>query len=141
MSTSVTGLVPVAMIVIGGVLYHVAQKSTPRGVDPFFSLTISFGLAALGCLVIFLTRVGSPAGQIQQVNWTAVALALSVVAIESGYLIAYRAGYRINLTSLACNATVAIALLFIGSMLYAERLAPRSLAGAVLCLIGLALLR
>jgi drug/metabolite transporter (DMT)-like permease len=141
MSTSITGLIPVAMIVIGGVLYHVAQKSTPRGVDPFFSLTISFSLAALACFVIFLTKTGGAATQVKLVNWTAYALALSVVAIESGYLIAYRAGYRINLTSLACNATVAIALLFIGSLMYAERLAPRSLAGAVLCLIGLSLLR
>ena len=141
MSTSVSGLVPIAMIVIGGVLYHVSQKSTPRGVDPFFSLTISFGLAALACLAIFFFRVGTPAGQMKLVNWTAIGLALAVVGIESGYLIAYRAGFRINLTSLACNTAIAVALIFIGTMLYSERLAPRNIAGAVLCLIGLTLLR
>ena len=141
MSTSVSGLVPIAMIVIGGVLYHVSQKSTPRGVDPFFSLTISFGLAALACLAIFFFRGSSVAGQMKQVNWTAYGLALSIVGIESGYLIAYRAGFRINLTSLACNTAIAVALIFIGTMLYSERLAPRNIAGAVLCLIGLTLLR
>src|SRR3954468_10145396 len=140
MSTSVTGLVPIAMIVIGGVLYHVSQKSTPRGVDPFFSLAISFGLAAAACLAIYFAR-GASAGQMKQVNWTALGLALSVVAIELGYLIAYRAGFRINLTSLACNTAIAVALIFIGTMLYSERLAPRNIAGAVLCLIGLTMLR
>ena len=141
MSSSVSGLVPIAMIVIGGVLYHVSQKSTPRGVEPFFSLAVSFGLATVACLLIFFFR-GGPAGeQMKQVNWTAYALALSLVGIESGYLIAYRAGYRINLTSLACNTAIAVALIFIGTMLYSERLAPRNIAGAVLCLIGLTLLR
>ena len=140
MSTSVSGLIPIAMIVIGGVLYHVSQKSTPRGVDPFFSLAISFGLAALACLLIFFLRGGAE-GQMKQVNWTACALALSLVGIESGYLIAYRAGYRINLTSLACNTAIAVALIFIGTMMYSERLTPRNIAGAVICLVGLTLLR
>jgi drug/metabolite transporter (DMT)-like permease len=140
MSASISGLVPIAMIVIGGVLYHVSQKSTPRGVDPFFSLAISFGIAALACLLIFFLRGGAE-GQMKQVNWTAYGLALSVVVIESGYLIAYRAGYRINLTSLACNTAIAVALIFIGTALYSERLAPRNIVGAVLCLIGLTLLR
>ncbi len=140
MSTSVSGLIPIAMIVIGGVLYHVSQKSTPRGVDPFLSLTVSFGLAALACLMIFILR-GHTAGQMKQVNWTAVGLAIAVVGIESGYLIAYRAGFRINLTSLACNSAIAVALIFIGTMMYSERLTPRNIAGAVVCLIGLTLLR
>jgi drug/metabolite transporter (DMT)-like permease len=141
MSASISGLVPIAMIVIGGVLYHVSQKSTPRGVDPFFSLAISFGLAALACLVIFFLRRSPAAGQMQLVNWTACALAISLVGIESGYLIAYRAGYRINLTSLACNTAIAVALIFIGTMTYSERLTPRNIAGAVICLIGLTFLR
>ena len=140
MSASVSGLVPIAMIVIGGVLYHVSQKSTPRGVDPFFSLTVSFGLAALACLLIFFFR-GAAAGQMKLVNWTAYGLALAVVGIESGYLIAYRAGYRINLTSLACNTAISVILILVGGMVYAEKLAPRHIAGAMLCLIGLTLLR
>src|SRR2546430_11996187 len=88
MSTSVTGLVPIAMIVIGGVLYHVSQKSTPRGVDPFFSLSVSFGIAALACLAIYFIR-GGAAGPTKLVNLTAVGLRLSVVALVSGYSIAY----------------------------------------------------
>src|SRR6266568_6847586 len=100
MNASLSKFVSIAMIVVGGVLYHVSQKSTPRGVDPFFSLTISFAVAALACLVLFFVRGGTAADQITQVNWTAYVLALSIVGIESGYLIAYRAGFRINLTSL-----------------------------------------
>jgi drug/metabolite transporter (DMT)-like permease len=141
MSASVSGLVPIAMIVIGGVLYHVSQKSTPPGVDPFFSLTITFALAAMSCLALFFVRGGLTTGQMKQVNWTAYALALALVGIESGYLIAYRAGHRINLTSLACNTAIAVALIFIGSVLYYERLSPRNVAGAALCLVGLMLLR
>jgi len=68
MSASVSGLIPIAMIVIGGVLYHVSQKSTPRGVDPFFSLAISFGIAALACLLIFFLRGGAEGQTLRQLE-------------------------------------------------------------------------
>src|SRR5256885_17051267 len=99
MSTSVSGLIPIAMIVVGGILYHVSQKSTPRGVDPFFSLSVSFGIAALACLAIYFIR-GGAAGQTKLVNWAAIGVALSVVPVASGYLIAFRARVRITVTSL-----------------------------------------
>ena len=51
-------------------------------------IRLRFGLAALACLAIYFFR-GGAAGQMKVVNWTAIGLAISVVAIESGYLIAY----------------------------------------------------
>ena len=91
METNSMAIVPLLMIVGGGVLYHVSQKATPAAVDPFLALFISFGLASLACLGIFIARQGLSAAQLHRVSWTSIALALSLVAIESGYLIGYLA--------------------------------------------------
>lgn len=134
-------VISVGLIITGGVLYHLAQKSTPALIDPFVSLCISFGLASLICLGLAIGRGGVSATQIHRLNWTSVALALSVVAIESGYLIGYRFGLKLNITSFACNTMIAVVLLGVGTFLYRESFTLRNAAGMVLCIVGLVLLR
>ena len=133
-------IVPLLMIVGGGVLYHVSQKATPATVDPFLALFISFGLASLACLGIFIARQGLSAAQLHRVSWTSIALALSLVAIESGYLIGYRAGLRLNITSFVCNNLIALVLLGVGTILYREAFTLRTGSGMVICAAGLLLL-
>ena len=134
-------LLPFAMVVLGGVAYHLAQKSMPKGIDPFVPLTVAFALAALGSLAIAMFNGGAGRANFARVNWAAVVLALSVIAIEGGYLIAYRQGWRISVASLACNATVAILLLIIGVMVYREKITAQNAGGMALCAVGLYLLK
>ena len=133
-------ILPLLMIVGGGVLYHVSQKATPSAVDPFLALCISFGLASLACVGIFIARQGFSATQFHRVNWTSIALACSLVAIESGYLIGYRSGLKLNITSFVCNNLIALVLLGIGTLLYREAFTFRTGSGMVLCAAGLLLL-
>ena len=133
-------ILPLLMIVGGGVIYHVSQKTTPAAVDPFLALCISFALASLACLGLFIARRGLSVEQLHRVNWTTFALALSLVAIESGYLIGYRAGLKLNITSFACNSLTALALLLIGTFFYRESFTLRTGSGMVLCAGGLLLL-
>jgi drug/metabolite transporter (DMT)-like permease len=141
MNLSSSELLPVLMIITGGVLYHVAQKATPKGVDPFLALFLSFGLAALGCLCFSIFRNAASAAQFRSINWTSFVLGFSLIAIESGYLIGYRAGLKLNITSFACNNLIALVLFVVGTLVYAERFSARNASGAILCLIGLLLLR
>ena len=141
MNLSSMEVIPVIMIIGGGVLYHVCQKATPTGLDPFLALGISFGLASLGCLGLFFRSQGLAVQELHRVNWTSVALAVALMLIESGYLIGYRAGLKLNLTSFACNNMVALALLAIGTLVYGESLNLRTGWGMLLCLAGLLLLR
>ncbi|MBS1802265.1 MAG: hypothetical protein JST28_02805 [Acidobacteria bacterium] len=140
METNSMAILPLLMIVGGGVLYHVAQKATPAAVDPFLALCISFGLASLVCLAIFLARQGLSTAQLHRVSWTSIALACSLVAIESGYLIGYRAGLKLNITSFICNNLIALVLLGIGTILYREAFTFRTGSGMVICAAGLLLL-
>jgi drug/metabolite transporter (DMT)-like permease len=140
MQISSVGIIPLIMIVGGGVLYHVCQKATPTTLDPFLALCISFGLASLACLGLFVAREGLSTVQLHRVSWTSIALALALVAIESGYLIGYRAGLKLNITSFVCNNLIAIVLLLLGTFLYRESFTFRTCSGMVLCASGLLLL-
>ncbi len=133
--------ISIALIIGGGVLYHLCQKSTPALVDPFLALCISFGLASIVCLALSLARRGVSAEQFQRLNWASIGLGLSVVAIESGYLIGYRFGLKLNITSFACNTMVALVLLGVGTFLYRESFTLRNASGMALCVVGLLLLR
>jgi drug/metabolite transporter (DMT)-like permease len=140
METNGMTILPLLMIVGGGVLYHVTQKTTPAAVDPFLTLCISFGVASVACLGLFVAREGPSMAQLHRVNWTTIALALSLVAIESGYLIGYRAGLKLNITSFVCNSLIALVLLLIGTFFYREGFTLRTGFGMVLSAGGLVLL-
>jgi hypothetical protein len=141
MNLNSIGVIPVIMIVGGGVLYHVCQKATPVGLDPFLALGISFGLASLGCLGLFVGKQGFARPELHLVNWTTITLAVALILIESGYLIGYRTGLKLNVTSFACNNLIALALLGVGTFFYSESFGFRTGSGMVLCVTGLLLLR
>lgn len=140
MQINIQNILPLLMIVAGGVLYHVSQKATPANLNPFLTLAISFGLASLACLAIVLARQDFSISQLQRVSWTSVALACALVAIESGYLIGYRAGLKLNITSFVCNNVIALVLLGVGTFIYRESFTLRTGSGLVLSIVGLLLL-
>ena len=129
------------MIIGGGVLYHLSQKATPAGLNPFLALTVSFGLASLGCLALFIGTPGLAGPGRHGVSWTSVGLAAAVMLIESGYLIGYRAGLQLSRTAFACNSLVALGLLAVGTFYYGERFGVRTGVGMALCVGGLLCLR
>ena len=132
--------VPLLMIVGGGVLYHVSQKATPAAVDPFLALWISFGLASLACLGIFIARQGFSATQLHRVNWTSIALSCSLKTNKTKNQNNKHAGLKLNITSFVCNNLLALVLLGIGTVLYREAFTFRTGSGMVICAAGLLLL-
>ena len=140
MQIDIGEIIPLLMIIGGGILYHVSQKSTPAAVDPFLALCISFGLASLICLGLCVRHGKLFPGQFHGLNWTSFALAAALVMIESGYLLGYRFGLKLNVTSFVCNNMTALALLIIATILYHERFTLRTGSGMLLCISGLVLL-
>jgi drug/metabolite transporter (DMT)-like permease len=130
-----------ALVVLSGVLYHLSQKSIPGGIHPLFSLLVTYGVAiAVTMLLVpfFPLGRGSPSGA-SRVHWSSVAVGVSIVGVELGFLLAYRAGWRLSVGSAAGNAAVATLLVPTGILLFREKISPTNVIGVALCLAGLLL--
>ncbi len=132
----------IALTVVSNVLYHLFQKSTPGGVNPVLALAVTYALATAISLLLLpaFPLAGGLVASLRQVNWASFGLALAIVGLELGFLLAYRAGWNLSTGGLVSNVTVAIVLLPLGLLLFREQLQPRNYLGIALCLAGLALI-
>ncbi|HIZ77340.1 MAG TPA: EamA family transporter [Firmicutes bacterium] len=133
---------PILIVVGANTFYNISTKSTPQGIDPFASLTITYLVAAaLSLLMFFVTgEQKNLLTEFSKANWTSFLLGISVVALEFGYISIYRAGWKVSTASLVANISLACVLLFVGILLYKEALSFKQLAGMAICVFGLILM-
>ncbi len=133
---------PIMMVVLANTVYHICAKSTPEGIDPFFSLVITYGIGAVISLILFF--ISSPnkslTVEFSKSNWATFALGVCIVALEFGYLNVYRSGWNVNTASLVANICLAVVLLFVGAFVFKEQLTPRKIAGVLVCAAGLVII-
>lgn len=134
-------ILSVAVIVASNVVYHVSQKSIPAGVHPLLSVAVTYVAALLVTLALWpISPGGAPKlSEISKLNWATLGVAVSAVGIEIGFLLAYRAGWNINIGSLIVSVAVALLLIPTGALLFKEHLSAANVTGIVLCLVGLVL--
>lgn len=132
----------ISLTILSNVFYHIIQKVTPQQANPVLSLGISYLVAGLICfalLPVFPIKEGLREA-LRHINWTSLALAFSLVGLEIGFLLAYRAGWPISLAGLFSNATVSVILLPVGYMLFRDRLSGINMLGVLVAIIGLVLM-
>lgn len=138
-----TGLLIAFLLAIAGqVLYHVTQKSISPGTHPVISLLMFYLLAAVLTLPLFLMFPlnDSLLGEIKKLNWAVYGVAASIVLIEIGFLLAYRAGAELSSAAVLTAAIVAVSTLLIGAIFFRESLSIAKLSGIALCLGGIGLM-
>jgi drug/metabolite transporter (DMT)-like permease len=135
-------LCAILLAVAGNVLYHVAQKSVPRGVDALLSTLVTYGSAFAVTAILAAFWPGRPGLRegLRELNWTSFAAGASIVAIEVGFLLAYRAGWNVSLASLTMNVLLAVILVPVGLVVFRERLTAANVLGLALCVTGLVLI-
>jgi drug/metabolite transporter (DMT)-like permease len=74
------------------------------------------------------------------VNWAVIGVGAGAMAIEVGFLLAYRAGWNINAASVVMSISVSLLLIPVGLLAFKEHLSARAAAGICCCLLGLYLL-
>jgi len=129
----------IILIIASNVLYNICQKSTPQKVNPFSALLTTYLTAAILTLIA-AQFYKSDKGFIQsfsELNWTSIALGFSIVGLEFGYLLAYRAGWNISLGSLVANIILALMLIPIGIIFFKEGFELHKLLGVAFCIVGL----
>ena len=129
---------PIAVIVGSNVVYNICTKAVPNQIDPFAALLVTYSLGAVICGVILaVSHRGITPALFSGINWASVLLAFSVVFLEVGYIIAFRAGWNISACSIVANVALAIALFIIGIIFYKESVSLRQTVGMAICLVGL----
>ena len=130
---------PIALVVLSNVVYQICAKSVPEGMDPLASLTVTYLVAALasGALYFVLNRGGSLVREYGRLNWAPVVLGIVIIGLETGWIYAYKAGWQVSTGFIVQSAFLAVALIFVGYLLYHEALTWNKLAGVGLCLVGL----
>jgi uncharacterized membrane protein len=131
----------IAITILSNVFYHIVQKVTPQQANPVLSLAVSYLAAAAICLALLpvFPLQGGWRESLKQLNWTSLVLALAIVGLEVGFLLAYRSGWDISLAALVSNTTVALILLPIGLQFFNEKLTPVNIVGVLVTLVGLVL--
>ena len=125
----------VILAIAGSVVYHLSIKFVPSGVNPFLSLSVSYGIALLLCLPGIYLYEGRRNFQI--LNWSVTGVALGMLGIEIGFLLLYRAGGHLGVSSLLTNAASTLLLLPIGLLFFREAFSVTRLLGMGIALCGL----
>lgn len=119
--------------------YHLVIKLTPATVNPLVSLAVTYAaVTALFAAAAVLEPDGAPLREsLRQVNWTALALAGTIVGLDLGFLLLYRSGFDLSLGQLVTQSVAALMLIIVGVAAFRERLSVANVSGIALCIVGL----
>ena len=129
------------LVALGGlVLYHLSQKSVPSEASTFVVIGMAYAVGLAVCVAVVVSSGEAP-GETLRTAWrSAAGVGLGVLAIEVGFLLAYRAGWPLSSASLVVNVTAALVLLGVGLVFLHETLSARQWVGVASCVLGLALI-
>ena len=119
--------------------YHLVIKLTPGIVNPLVSLAVTYATVTLlfAAAAVVLPEGPPLRESLRQVNWTALALAGTIVGLDLGFLLLYRAGFELSLAQVVTQSSAALMLIGAGVAVFRERLTAGNVAGIVLCVVGL----
>lgn len=132
----------ILLVVASNILYHLSQKSTPSGVNPLVSLIVTYTTALIFSLIIlpFYPSKENIVASLGKLNWASIALGISIVGLELGFLLAYRAGWNISLAQFFATVLITLLLIPIGILFFQEKLTLINVVGILLCLGGFMLI-
>jgi drug/metabolite transporter (DMT)-like permease len=134
--------VSAVIAITGAVGYQYFVKRIPSTINPIVSI---FGMyiAVLAFSTVLLPIFPGEGGflkHFQKLNWVQLALAVSVIMIELGFLLMYRYGWQLSTANIITGVFVNLFLIGIGSILLGEKVNGLNAVGIVLCIIGVALI-
>ena len=132
----------ISLTIGASMLYHFSQKQIPAGVNPIVSVILTYALSLLLCigLLFFEWPKDGVWHAFRQLNWASYVLALSLIGLELGFLLAYRAGWDLGLAAVVVNVAASLMLIPVSIFLFRSHISRIIIAGIFVCLIGLIML-
>ncbi len=133
---------PIVLIVASNILYQICAKSVPKDMDVMASMTVTYlvGAVCSGLMFFSMNRTPHLLQECSKLNAAPILLGISVVGLEVGYIYAYKVGWPVSIASTVQSAFLAVALIFVGALLYNETITPQKVIGVIICLAGLYLI-
>ncbi|MCQ2454537.1 MAG: EamA family transporter [Clostridia bacterium] len=130
---------PIILVVLSNIVYQIFAKEVTPKINVFASLTITYFVACLfsGILFFLTNKNGNIISEIAKTNWAPIALGISIIGLEAGFIFAYKAGWQVSTASIVQSSLLAVALLVVGFLVYKEALSWNKLVGVAVCLTGL----
>ena len=131
-----------ALLVLSNTVYQICAKSVPDGADPMAVLTVTYAVGAVASAALYfaLNRGGDLVREYGKLNWAPFVLGIVIVGLEAGWIYAYKAGWEVSVGFIVQSAFLAVTLMIVGYLMYRETLTWNKLAGAAICMIGLAVI-
>ena len=131
-----------AVAILGAVGYQYFVKRVPESINPVVSVIgmyLSVLVIALILLPLFPIENGLRS-QFRQLSWIQIALAVTVMMIELGFLLMYRYGWNLSTGNLVTGVFININLVVLGVALLGEKMNLVNFIGIVLSIAGVALI-
>jgi drug/metabolite transporter (DMT)-like permease len=127
---------------MGNFFYHIGQKVLPQSGNPMAILMVVYFVAFVlsGVMMPFFTGYEPTPWMSLAMNWQVWLVALGVILIEAGFLLAYRAGGSVQWSGVAVNGTAALLLIPGGMLFFKDQLSIEKVLGIIVTIIGLYLL-
>jgi len=115
----------------------------PKTLEPFGALIGVYATALAACLVAYIVVRRGAMPQAVSSLWhpTVAAVGIGALLIELGFLLTYRAAWPVSTASVMTNGLVAVLLIPVGAIFFAEAITLIRVSGVALCLVGLWLLQ
>jgi len=130
------------LAILGQIVYQVGQRAVPANASPFAVLVVAYFVAGLLslCLAWPFGAVMSAISLRSAFAWPTWVIALAIVAIEFGYLTAYRSGWTIGSAFAIASTVTIVALALVGWVFLGNTLSVRQVAGLACSSAGVWLL-
>lgn len=130
------------LTIAANTLYNICQKATSSKVNPILSLIVTYLIASLVSVIVFLfyPKQGSISSLFKELNWASFALGFAIIGLELGFLLAYRTGWSMSIGVITSNSIVTLILIPIGILFFQERISFVNAMGILLCMGGLVLM-
>ncbi len=103
-------------------LYHFTQKQIPAGANLAVSIIVTCIVSLILCFILlfFLPPENGFVAAVKGLNWASYVLALSLVGLEVGFLLVYRAGWNIGIAAVLVNVVASLILVPVAIFLFKE---------------------
>ena len=128
--------------ITGAVSYQFFVKRVPASINPLVSVIGMYvAVLALGVFLLPLSPAeGGLRRHFRQLSWIQLALAVSVIMIELGFLLMYRYGWSLGTGNLVTGVFVNLILVGLGVVLLGEKVNLVNAVGIAFCILGVALI-